>query len=211
MITMSKLISFSEFAGLAGIKSNALSVYVNRQKVVIAQSIGEGKEKQVLIDTENPINRTFLKERELIKARKAYESKEKTASSTDNKPNPESKPNIQSSNSYWELTKKAEMEIKQARAEAAKMENERLKGSLVKVDQVKSLVGNFIAEYKANFINQTELLIRDLCNENGISNEVSTRTCSKLIDITNESTKNTVQTLKLIITKLSESENQQNQ
>jgi hypothetical protein len=199
---MSKLISFSDFASLAGIKSNALSVYVTRQKVVIAQTIGFGKEKQVLIDPESLVNKTFLKERELIKARKAYESTEKTDNTPDNKSNTENKPNLQNSNTYFELTKKAEYEFKKSRAEMAKIDLEQRQGKLIPTEKVKTVTADFVQQYKANFMNQTELLIRDLCNENSLSNEIRTRACSALTDIANEATHIAIESIKKSVLKI---------
>jgi hypothetical protein len=190
---MNNLILYSEFAALAGIKSNALSVYVKRNKVVIAQTIGEGKEKQVLIDPENSVNKTFLKERALLNAKKAYENKEignsSPATTIDNetlKINSSVKENKE--DSYWSQTKRAEMEFKQSRAEMAKIELEQKREKLIPLDIVLSTALTWAQEYKMNFFNSVDLLIRDLCNEHGISNEDRVKSYSKLIDISNEST-----------------------
>jgi hypothetical protein len=95
-----KLLTFAEFASLAGIKSNALSVFVQRSKVIIASTSG----KERLIDPANPVNKEFLKARDLIKARKAFElsdtAKEETKQGTADR-----------GEGYFAQTKKAELII----------------------------------------------------------------------------------------------------
>jgi hypothetical protein len=186
---MSKIIKQSEFAKMCGLSSGNLRNYIKRGKVSIYEVIGEGNDKQVLIDPANPVNKTFLKERDLLKAKKSFEIH-------DEETNKQATPGKSKEDSFWLRTKQAELEYKQSRAEMAKIELEQKQGRLIPTEKVIPIIADFVQCYKTSFLQQTELLIRDSFNENELSNEVRTRACSKLIDIANNSSRIAIDSVK---------------
>jgi predicted transcriptional regulator len=84
----------------------------------------------------------------------------------------------------------------------AKLRNEKLEGSLIATDIVGMATGEVILRYKSTMVQKIDQLLRDFCNENLISNEIRTKTLSKLVDIANEASQRTIQETKFTIEKI---------
>jgi hypothetical protein len=193
------VIEFQEFCRLAGIPTNTFSVYLKRGKIVAEKIIGEGKGRRVLIDTDNPLNKSFILSKQTVTAKK--EILQSSASvdeqlgkiSDDNSNNngheegkeSEEKP----SNNHYQIDlqlKKAELRLRNQKQQVNKIIIEKAEGRLVPIDVVGRLTAEVIHRYKSTMVQQMDQLIRDYFNANQIESKQLTEALSKLVDIANE-------------------------
>jgi hypothetical protein len=170
--------SVINFAKLCGVKREAVYVYGRRGKLLI---------KGGLIDSEEDINAEFMKSKGIVElgdtsVREDIKIKE---------PPPATKRKKQPADTTQEvINTKSLNAVKLAKLNEeyrfAKLRNEKIEGFLINTEVVGIATSEVIQRYKMMFVQQTDQLIRDLCNENGISDTQRTSTLSRLIDIANE-------------------------
>ena len=188
-----KEILLKEFALLANIPSRSISTYLTRGKIVASKIEGTGKTRKVYFDIDQSDNSTFLL------ARKEHQQQ----SATDASSEPENELSIQELNKRIKL---ADLRLKAQKEHMQDIEIQRISGKLLRTDLVNRMTSEVILRYKSTFVQQADQLIRDLCNENGISNIQMTASLSKLTDIANNSSKRANQETKYVIEQIIESE-----
>jgi hypothetical protein len=188
-----KEILLKEFALLANIPSRSISTYLTRGKIVASKIEGTGKTRKVYFDIDQVDNSAFLL------ARKEHQQQ----SATDASSEPENELSIQELNKRIKL---ADLRLKAQKEYMQDIEIQRISGKLLRTDLVNRLTSEVILRYKSTFLQQADQLIRDLCNENGISNIQMTASLSKLTDIANNSSKRANQETKYVIEQIIESE-----
>lgn len=193
------LLKVPEFAEKYGLNRTNVYTYKKRGKLIFLE---EG-----YIDEDDPINKIFIDSRETsakVKT-KPSEKEQKTSIPKAFQKQP-AQPGKRISRAVsdplyleFQQTNKLRDEKLQEEIRQARLRNDRIEGLLVSVDAVKKVLGEVINRYKAMYSQQTEQLIRDTLNELQAGNEIITRACSKLTDISNESTKRSINEIRLNI------------
>jgi hypothetical protein len=185
------LLKVPEFAEKYGLNRTNVYTYKKRGKLIFLE---EG-----YIDEDDPINKIFIDSRETsakVKVKPSEKEQPTKVPKSVEEPPKQGKRISRAVNDplYLEFqqtnnlrNEKLQEEIRQSR-----LRNDRIEGRLVSVDAVKKVLGEVINRYKAMYSQQTEQLIRDTLNELQAGNEIITRACSKLTDISNESTKRSI-------------------
>jgi hypothetical protein len=197
------LLKVIEFAEKYGITRTNVYTYEKRRKVIIVDGY---------VDEDNPINRLFVETRK--KSRIVHKTKKEVKTVREVKeikPKeyvtkiPETKQEIQDESitrnkitaltSYKERTDsildtndlkdellRVDLRIKQLRADVQERK-------LIPFDLAKQGIIEVVTRFKSSFIQQIEQLMRDSLNEMQAPNEIITRSCSRIIDISNEVSK----------------------
>ena len=207
------ILKVTEFAEKHNINRPNIYTYQKRDKLVITQGY---------IDEDNPVNRLFIESRKRSNAVKPKEVRQReirprevkqkqVIPDTTNEPiqakteekitilkadTPESERLIESYYIKDEMLK-VDLRIKQLKADVQE-------GKLVPVDMVKQSVSEIVARFKASFIQQIEQLTRDTLNELQAPNEIITRSCSRIIDISNDVVHRATQETAITMTRIVE-------
>jgi hypothetical protein len=134
------------------------------------------------IDTDLPTNKAFIERRQLHLKEQERENTENT-------------PQEISLNSLTELKRQnyfLDIEYKRLR-------NDQKKGNLIPFVESMQINSTFIKAFQMSFLQQTEALIRDLSNEAGLSNLIITKACSRLRNISNDSSATALKEIKKAI------------
>jgi hypothetical protein len=187
---MAKL-KVSEFATNYGLERTNVYTYKKRGKLIISD---DG-----YVDEDNPINKIFIDSRETSAKVKVKPSEKEQLANVTKDAEETPQPNKRISKAVrdplyleFQQTNKLRDEKLHEEIRQARLRNDRIEGRLVSVDAVKKVLGEVINRYKAMYSQQTEQLIRDTLNELQAGNDIITRACSKLTDISNESTKRSI-------------------
>lgn len=189
------LLKVQEFSDKYKIKRTAVYTYRDRKKIIITEGY---------VDEENPINKIFIESRKTSgKVKTKVETEYKTVIPDLTTPvEPEKSKRItRAVNDPLYLEFQATNKLRDQKLEEeirlARIRNDRAEGRLIQTDVVKKILGEVIARYKAMYHQQTEQLLRDTLNELQAGNIKITETCSKLTDIANESSKRSLQEIKM--------------
>jgi hypothetical protein len=202
------IIEFQEFAKLAGIPTNTVSVYIKRGKIIPERIIGEGKGRRVLIDTDNPLNKSFILSRKTFVAKKEITQSVLTdeqlmtiQEELNNNQEPEGLEEKPGNNHYQVdlQLKKAELKLRKQKQKINEIIIEKHEGRLVPTDVVGRFTSEVIHRYKSTMVQQIDQLLRDYFNVNQIDNKQQTEALSKLVDIANEASHRAVTESKIAI------------
>jgi hypothetical protein len=185
----------SKIAEMMCLKAPTIHKWGERGKVLI-----EGG----LIDLEIEPNKTFFTEKGLIAGWQKSEPKKDEGQKSEQgiieiKPTRETGANSRENVSETQKNNILKRAKTKEELDFLKLRNEKIRGDLIPKDLVGRVTAEVIARYKSTFVQQTDELIRDVCNENGISNEKRTELLTKLTLIANESSKRANQEAKIAI------------
>jgi hypothetical protein len=189
------VVEFQEFAKMSGIPANTVSIYIKRGKIIPEKVIGEGKGRRVLIDTDNPLNRSFILSRKTFVAKKEITRSDLTDEQimkihhevNDEQETGENEE--KSLNNHYHLDiqlKKAELKLRKQKQKINDITIERREGQLIPTDIVGKAVAEVVLRYKTTIVQDIDKLIRDVLNTLQADNRLLTETLSKLTDIANE-------------------------
>ena len=173
----------SEIATLLGVKRESVYSFGKRGYLLIEN----GK-----IDDSKQVNAEYLSRRIKEKAQEESDA-QGPEEEEEGKANTGVSVSIQAKLSIMKMAKLKED------TKFAKLRNEKLEGSLISTDIVGMATGEVILRYKTTMVQKIEQLLRDFCNENLISNEIRTKTLSKLTDMANETSQRAIQETKFAI------------
>lgn len=197
------LLKVTEFAEKYGLERTNVYTYKKRGKLIITEGY---------IDEANPVNKIFVDSREISPKVKVKPSQKKEYETTI----PDSQP-IEATQEIKEKTRRITRAVSdplylefqatnKLRVQKTELENrlaqiriDKIEGKLIPTDMVTSNMVQLFTAYKSTFLQQTEQLLRDVLNELQAGNERITRTCSRLTDISNESSKHALTELKMIV------------
>jgi len=169
----------SKIAEMMGQKPQSINTWGRRGKVLIIDGT---------IDLDVEPNKTFFKEKGLIAnpkislPDKPKEEPEEVEIKQSKRYTGNSSENVSASQKL-NILKAAKLKEDY---EFARLRNEKIRGELISTDIVGRATAEVILRYKSTFVQQADELIRDLCNENSISNDKRTQFLSRLTLIANE-------------------------
>lgn len=169
----------SKIAEMMGQKPQSINTWGRRGKVLIIDGV---------IDLDVEPNKTFFKEKGLI-ANPKISLPDKPKEESEEIEIKQSKRYTGNSSENVSASQKLNI-LKVAKLkedyEFARLRNEKIRGELISTDIVGRATAEVILRYKSTFVQQADELIRDLCNENSISNKKRTEFLSRLTLIANE-------------------------
>lgn len=169
----------SKIAEMMGQKPQSINTWGRRGKVLIIDGV---------IDLDVEPNKTFFKEKGLI-ANPKISLPDKPKEESEEIEIKQSKRYTGNSSENVSASQKLNI-LKVAKLkedyEFARLRNEKIRGELISTDIVGRATAEVILRYKSTFVQQADELIRDLCNENSISNKKRIEFLSRLTLIANE-------------------------
>jgi hypothetical protein len=162
-------LTVSEFAKKIGVERASVYTWGKRGKLCIVNG---------RIDTENVVNKFFLKGRKEVVSEDGIE---KTISKNTTSQSNTSEAVVENSalNSVKVALHKEDLKFK-------KLRNEKIAGKLISTDLVGKATGEVIVRYKASFVQEMDQLLRDILNSVGAPNEVITGALARLANIAND-------------------------